>query len=414
MKVLSGKKGFTLIECVIAIAVFAALTGMVLMIMSQTIQLSKKASDAETDLNNLVQNVVQDSTKKTYGDDSKTLNMKFGSENFSMTYSTVDGYKNFIECTNVNCKNHANNLDYMSYIYETSTYSSASDDEKASYKISYWFDKDSTTNFFKCPKCDQVIQQSEIKMQCLSCGKTGTCTDFDFNKFSGSYTCPDCYGGSVVQLVKDAGGNEVPITKAPTADADLMISGMVSNAIRYGVVPQGDEDFVKDLISINCSDSVDRDVDTDWTYVPNKNASIPGVYTLTLSVSDTIADGETASVSIKLPGGYLATILSNGTTADGKTVGTTTHPYSTFIRTEDITLTDKPSLLMITGITNATRNNIKVRFYLTNYANNNSFDSDYVNEGGLAHYWFAVASGTSSSSFSVAKPRTDASITIQS
>ena len=55
MKVLSGKKGFTLIECVIAIAVFAALTGMVLMIMSQTIQLSKKASDAETDLNNLVQ-----------------------------------------------------------------------------------------------------------------------------------------------------------------------------------------------------------------------------------------------------------------------------------------------------------------------------------------------------------------------
>ena len=73
MKALHGKKGFTLIECVIAIAVFAALTGMVLMIMSQTIQLSKKATDAETDLNKLVENVVQDSTNNTFGADSNGL-----------------------------------------------------------------------------------------------------------------------------------------------------------------------------------------------------------------------------------------------------------------------------------------------------------------------------------------------------
>lgn len=412
MKVLSGKKGFTLIECVIAIAVFAALTGMVLMIMSQTIQLSKKSSDAETDLNNLVENVVQDSTKKTYGDDSRTLNMKFGSENFSMTYSTVDGYKNFIECTNVNCKNHANNLDYMSYIYETNTYKNASDSEKESYKISYWFDKDTTTNYYECPKCQQKIQKTDLTMRCLSCGKQGNSTAFDFNKFSGSYTCPDCFGGNVVQLIKNAAGNDIPITESPTADADFMISGMVSNAIRYGEVPQFDETGVKDIMAVATSDSSDPKFTTDWTYTPNKNASIPGVYTLNLSITDPIASGETASVSIKLPGGYLCSILKTGTNADG----TGTNPYASFIRTEDISLTDKPSLLMITGITDAKKTNIKVSFYLTNYKNNNSFDSDYPDTAshkyGLAHYWFAIPQGTSTKSFSVAYPRTDSSITI--
>lgn len=423
MKALHGKKGFTLIECVIAIAVFAALTGMVLMIMSQTIKLSKKATDAETDLNNVVQNVVQDSTNKTYGADSKHLTMTFKStDDFKMTYSTVDGYKNFIECTNAACKNHANNLDYMSYIYDTTVYQNASDVEKESYKISYWFGTDSTTNFLKCPICDQTIYLNNITLSCLSCGETGTADStitvsgattnrFAFNKFSGSYTCANCGGGNVVQMVQDNAGNTVPITDSPTADADFMVSGIVSNAIRYGAVPLNDKDGIKNLVSSYCSNgTTDIKGTTSWTYTPNKNASIPGYYTLTLSITDTIPAGETVTVSLKLPGGYLAGIDKNGTTADGQG----DHPYAAFIRTENISETDKASNLIISGITDLKKNNIKVKFSLTNYANNNSFDSDYANEDtakgvGLGGYWFA-APGSDPKSFSFSFPREDSSI----
>ena len=176
MKALHGKKGFTLIECVIAIAVFAALTGMVLMIMSQTIQLSKKATDAETDLNNIVQNVVQDSTNKTYGDDTKHLMMSFGAfDDFQMTYSVVDGYKNFIKCPS--CGKEANNLDYLSYIYDKDEYINATteDDKKAkeNFKISYWFGKfPGKTDFYQCPSCGQTISPSSLTLSCLSCAET--------------------------------------------------------------------------------------------------------------------------------------------------------------------------------------------------------------------------------------------------
>ena len=409
MKALHGKKGFTLIECVIAIAVFAALTGMVLMIMSQTIQLSKKATDAETDLNNLVENVVQDSTNKTFGADSKRLIMSFGSaNNFSMTYSTVDGYKNFIECPG--CKNHANNLDYMAYIYETNDYKNATDAEKESYKISYWFNNSSNTDYLKCPTCGKEIHDNDIKLVCLSCGKDGKPSEFDYNKFSGSYTCKNCANGNVVQLVKDTAGNDVPITASPTADADFMVSGMVSNAIRYGEIPLNDKSSIKNLMSSNTTDSKTPAFNTTWTYTPNKNASIPGVYTLNLSLTDTIADGETATVNIKIPGGYYCSINKNGTTADG--VGD--NPYAAFYRSNmySIEETDKPSMLIISGITNTKRSNIIVKFTLTNYANNNSFDADYANDTyqGLGGYWFGCSGYKTPNNFSVAYPRTDASI----
>ena len=410
MKALHGKKGFTLIECVIAIAVFAALTGMVLMIMSQTIQLSKKATDAETDLNNLVENVVQDSTNKTFGADSKRLIMNFDSSspNFFMSYSTVDGYKNFIECTS--CKNHANNLDYMAYIYETNEYKNATDAEKESYKISYWFNSSSDTNYLQCPTCQTKIYDANLKFECLSCGETGAPSAFDYNKFSGSYTCKKCSGGNVVQLVKDASGNDVPITESPTADADFMVSGMVSNAIRYGEIPLNSKSDITNLMSSNTTDSKTPAFNTTWTYTPNKNASIPGVYTLNISFTDTITDGETATVNIKIPGGYYCSINKNGTTADG--VGD--NPYAAFYRSNmySIEETDKPSMLIISGITNTKRSNIIVKFTLTNYANNNSFDADYANDTyqGLGGYWFGCSGYKTPNNFSVAYPRTDASI----
>ncbi len=398
------KKGFTLVECVIAIAVFAALTGMVLMIMSQTMQLSKKSSDAETDLNNLVQNVVQDSSKKSYGADSKVLNMEFDGQStpFTMTYTTVDGYKNYIKCPD--CGEVANNLDYMGYIYDTSTYSSAPD---KNFKVCYWYNKTNPeTNELRCPHCYDastgagVITPSELRLYCLSCGKSEPSDYnkfkltpkspevelFNYNNFSGGYTCAACGNGNVVQAVETSPGVYEPLTKVYASDSGLMISGMSSNAIRYGDVGQIiNEDRVKNLMKIQTTSGSTPNFTTKWKYTPNKNASIPGIYTLTLDVNGSIDSTETAVVTIDLPAGYAFTKCT-GTTADG----TGDRPLAVFKGKKD-PIDGETSLLKISGIQSGHQHNIVIKFQLTNYENNNSFEEDYVNDGGLMTYWFQLS-----------------------
>ena len=401
MKALHSKKGFTLVECVIAIAVFAALTGMVLMIMSQTIQLSKKSSDAETDLNNLVENVVQDSSKKTYGADSKTLEMSFEGNPFYMSYTTVDGYKNYIKCPE--CGELANNTDYMAYIYDTSTYANAAD---KNFKVCYWYDiTNSETNELRCPHCYNasagtgIITPSELRLYCLSCSECDVSDSktsagvlkFNFNRFSGGYTCSACGNGNVVQAVETSPGLYEPITKEATAQDALMVSGMASNAVRYndlGQFPTSQQ--VEELMTISTNSSGKPKFKTDWTYKPNKNLSIPGIYTLTLDVDGVINSGDTATVTIYLPTGYAFTKCI-GTTADGNG----DHPLAVF---KGKTTPKPSSFLQITGIQSGHQHNIIVKFQLTNYENNNSFESDYVNDGGLMEYWFQLSGDLSGGS----------------
>ena len=421
IKALHVKKGFTLVECVIAIAVFAALTGMVLMIMSQTIQLSKKSSDAETDLNNLVQNVVQDNSKKTYGADSKLLKMTFDgqSDEFTMTYTTVDGYKNFIKCPD--CGSTANNLDYMGYIYDTTTYSNALASEKG-FKACYWYDISNTeTNQLRCPHCynattgEGIITPSELRLYCLSCGECDTSDSntsgtppvkkFVFNKFSGGYTCSACGNGNVVQAVESTPGVYEPITKIFASDNSLMVSGMASNAIRYGDVGQFiDEDDVKKLMTITTTlTSSQPAFTTKWKYTPNKNVSVPGIYTLTLDVNGSFDSSETATVTINLPTGYALTKCT-GTTADG----TGNNPLAVFRGKKDSITNADTSYLKISGIQSGHQHNIVVKFQLTNYENNNSFEQDYINDGGLMKYWFQL-SGDLNNGFerTISFPRTE-------
>ena len=168
MKKLIAKKGFTLVECVIAIAVFAVMAGMILFIVGNAVTTSKKAREQEKNMNGLVDNIVQDQSPKRYGEyDSDVLNMKFSyngtnGKDFSMTYSTIDGYKNYVQCPI--CAYHGKGglftiQDFMTVAAHASTQYqdefSANSSVDTLYKPSHWFDP--TTMYMQCPDCGTVI-----------------------------------------------------------------------------------------------------------------------------------------------------------------------------------------------------------------------------------------------------------------
>lgn len=100
MKRSFNKKGFTLVECVIAIAVFAIMSSMVMLIMTSAVTTARDASQGEKQLNQLVEAVEDSETVYRYNDESKELQMKFDGNdvNYSITYNTSTGYKDFITC----------------------------------------------------------------------------------------------------------------------------------------------------------------------------------------------------------------------------------------------------------------------------------------------------------------------------
>ncbi len=105
MKKLLRKKGFTLVECVVAIAVFAIMSSMVMVIMSSAVMTAKKSAEGERDLNNLVEAVEDSETVYRYSSGSDELKMKFAGSgdadpgtNYSITYSKTPGYKDYITC----------------------------------------------------------------------------------------------------------------------------------------------------------------------------------------------------------------------------------------------------------------------------------------------------------------------------
>lgn len=404
-------KGFTLVECIIAIAVFAVLTSMVIMIVGNSVKLQKEASDAERDLNNVVQNVVQDDTNRVYGDNSRTLEMMFDSSsvNFRMTYSTVDGYKSFIECPA--CGNKADDIEYMSYIYETARYKNwptvadkaagASEDDKQNYKISYWFGLDSTTDHFECPACGHTFTLSALKAKCNSCLKEDTLNNFDFNKGKGNFVCKDCKGEDVVQIVEkityDLGGNPissewVPISDSITSDANFVVSGIAANAVRYGKVESLEKEKVKDLTTLDGITGGSYTMKLE--YIPNTSAVKPGKYRVTIpSVMGLGSD--TGTIRIYLPGCYIPKITG------GNADGSSGHPTASITPSTDYSKVDMQSCLVISDITSTSSSNIIVEFTLTNYKNSHSFEEDYKyevkpssGETALGKLWFLSGATT--------------------
>ena len=399
-------RGFTLVECIVAIAVFAVLTLMVLMLLSGTERTSRNASKSETDLNNLVQNVVSDNTNKKYGVDSHTLNMKFGSAGstpFSISYSVVDGYKNYVVCPNPTCGYIDNNIEFMGAVKTDSQYLA---DHAANYswladtRESHWFNVD--TMSYICPKCGEVWVESQL--QCQSCLSEGGVRDhvtvngasvhkFAFNPETGSFTCALCGGG----MVKEKG-----LDKAITADSALYVSGISANAIRYGKIEQPEDETAKELIKM--TGAANNNFRCNMSYKESSNNVSPGVYTLKLDYI-TLTDDETADITITLPGSYICKIVRTSSNADG----TGDHASVAVQQSAVLENPEKTSAIYISNIKRANvGTDITIEFTLTNYANNATFEYDYSAEtsGGvcaLAKYWYKNSSNT------ISLPRTDLS-----
>ena len=425
-------KGFTLVECIIAIAVFAVMTSMVLLIMSGTIKLSKKATDSEAGLNELVQNVVQDNSNKTYGDDSKILEMDFGgaaSPNFRITYSTTDGARTMLRCpinegapdgdANKGCGEIANVLEYMEYIYSSANYLTSSDSEKNNCRISYWFDpSDAAVNKYICPNCGKNFGQDDVYLECLGClfgapegtGYPAKASDFIYDRSSGGYVCPKCQSGHVTQIIYSEpsnSGNTMPITEVNEhSNYDFKINGIQSNAIRYGKIDAPDNDTIKSFSNINAPASTDVKCSTTISYQKNSNGAA-GIYTLTISSVTNLNDGDAATYSIDLPGAYVVRLLgsSNINVGDPSKPYDADKPSATVIESKEYDDPSETSAISVTNITTTNSNNIVIKFTLCNYANNNSFDDDYSADGGLTKFWYG--STATSATFNV--PREDLS-----
>ena len=136
-----NKKGFTLVECIVAIAVFAVMTSMVMIIISSAIQTTRQSVTGQSDLNQMVEAVENDQSIKMYDSStSHNLKMKFGgdTENFSITYDTTDGYMSYMTC--IYCDYYGPRYEFIKRIADSDTYKNALPGMKAKYPFTYWFD----------------------------------------------------------------------------------------------------------------------------------------------------------------------------------------------------------------------------------------------------------------------------------
>ena len=433
---LRHRKGFTLIECIIAIAVFAVMTSMVLMIMANTVNLSKKASDSEAGLNQLVQNVVQDNSNKTYGEDSRVLEMDFGgtTTNFRVSYSSTDGGRSLIRCPvsktladgdpNKGCGTVQNSTEYMQYLYSTSKFLTASKEEQASAKVSHWFDPNTSGyDKYECPSCGKSFTANDIYLVCLSClygtdesanptaPSPAKASDFKYDSASGAYVCPDCDSGNVVQIYYNDGApgavDGMTITSVnENANYDFQINGIQSNAIRVGKLDEPDNDKRKTFTTIFAPTSTDPKCSINLTYQKNTNG-VAGVYTLKITSLSGIDPAEVVSLSLTLPGAYVCRLLgtSNANVGDPTKTVDTGKPFASVIESKMYNDPSETSAISITNLTQSNYNGTVIRFTLCNYANNHSFDDDYTNEGGISKFWF----GSTPNGMTVNIPRDDIS-----
>lgn len=393
---LKRRKGFTLVECIVAIAVFALLAAVILMILVNAQTQAQKSRESEEDLNNLIENVVGDDTYKKYSSESSnTLTLYFnGSNEFNITYDTIAGYKNYVKCDPVDtsktsCGYVGNNTEFMSGM-----------------TVAQFL---STNGKYKCPQCGEEVKQTLVCEGCLNEGNYYDTSKFICSSTTGSYSCLECGGGSV----KGKG-----IDEAITADANFRVSGLTANSIRYGKVDFPEE--TKTLIQQK--DSSNNIVDTTCTVTieyehKNDNLTLPGVYTMTFSGIDSSVSG----LTFYLPPWY---VIGSLKTPAGSSYTAVAH--QTDLSKQNITGTVKPGLssIEITPTTGSFMGNVTLSFTLTNYKNGYSFDYDYrqpydedgngsvtgdeMQAHGLIGYWFRIGKNRSTPTY---KHNSDGSIT---
>ena len=384
-------RGFTLVECIVAIAAFAILTTMVLMIMAGTTTTQQKSSKAAADLDQLVENVVRDDSKAKLDEDTtKTLKMSVAGKttNFSMTYNSISGYKNYVVCPN--CGKMLNNIDFMTCVYDPTKTAyaryladiAAFSDHKG-FKACYWFDP-TKGDQYTCPDCGHEFS-AYTDLYCEDCeigkptGSVMSGSDFGYDNNTGSFFCLKCGSSRVTNKnVKD----EI------TTDSPFSVGSMQPNAIRYGKVEKPSAEDNKSAMGLVGPDSTNFTASLKFTPSTNTKLSLPGTYKLLISGYN-LAD-KTGEITIQLPPCYECKIVKTSEGCDGKEVAPgRMHATVTVTPPDDYAKYDKNSVMKITGITTTdTGSSFWIEFQLTNYKNSADFDEDYKTDGGLSKWWF--------------------------
>ncbi len=423
MKRLFRRKGFTLVECIVAIAVFAVLVSMVLMIISSTVTASSEATKNEKDVNNLVENVVMDQSRKKFDSNSKTLEMVIGesksygldssthlpnADSFVMSYTAIDGAKNFIWCPS--CKHIANNSEFMDEVFthSSSLYITASDAVKEAYGIkpTTWYNQSIP---LKCPQCStELTGTNDISLECKDCNNRGSyqsTTLFGYNALSGCFYCASCGSYNVSALMTDSGGVTEYVTDS--AETQYSVSGLYADAIKYGTVTMPDPPAdIKDtdLITFNKTNGDYGTSDVFYvslSYALDSNPNKPGTYTLTISgLTHALDSAGKADITISLPGIY--TPVPAKTTEPGHAeIGYTAH----------VGTPTTYSSINITGLS-STVNTVSLGFTLINTKNGIDFSYDYpptaaaAGSNSLINDWFALTPSGSATNIGIATGKT--------
>lgn len=352
MKKILGRKGFTLVECIIAVAVFGLLSIVIFMILTNASVRSAKASESEENLAQLIENVVGDDTYKRYeapaadgsgGSPSLELTIDHigsaaysGTNDFKVSYNVISGYKNFIEChptTAASCGHRANFTEFMS-----STPSPLTPVSSADYNVH--------TCYLVCPYCGEP--QQAVTLKCPDCDRTGAHNAssggsdlFHYMNTSagGGFECGAC--GSTAVMAVDSTGKYI---SEKASAGGFSVSGMVANGIRYGETIDWTTEHADDLTNhriayfrkINPTDPSIAGADFDdgqlqLTLKYEKSASnvYTGSYELNIYANPggDYTSGDDFNTDIVLPIGY--NIVLDGTNAKGATVTEGTLPGST-------------------------------------------------------------------------------------
>lgn len=366
------RKGFTLIECLIAIAVFGAMTMIVFMILTHARTQTVEANKSEEDLSNLIENVIGDETYKRYNDanhtggkDTLQLNVQGVSDTFSITYNVVDGNKNLVKCSDSNCGHYGNNTDFMNDVNGKTI-------PKASFV---------QTTKYKCPKCNTEFEDT---LTCEDCESTGKHTDtslFTYLPSTAGYMCNTC-GGLAVHHDSYAAD--------ATGDAKMSISGVVPNAMRYGEVvdrtSSTNSRTLEDLVYYTNTGTGGGKINFGLSYKASSNGNLPGTYTLSVSAADVPADAIDPSGSftmvITLPPYYVIKDFKQVTGS-----GSATAVASSGDTKNNGSIT----------ITTAMKNSVSTyTFQLVNYRSGFTFENDYFDAShkdntGLGGYWFGAS-----------------------
>lgn len=409
-------KGFTLVECVVAIAVFAILSSMVMVIMSSAVKTAKKSSDTERQLNDLVENVEDSETRYKYYSGSEEIQMKFGGDtvNYSITYSMSNGYKDYISCPYPDCGYVGNFTDFLYKIPLSNQYNIIVTEHGGvnPYKVAsyfyphtdndYWYPNESTDslgnpvvldgkgsrsgggdqknlNKFWCPECRRMLyytqdisqnQYAARQFRCYACDNVGSPyfdkptnsrgnRGFHYNRATCSFYCNDCGSAEVME--------QYSVEHFGIA-SDMSINGIYPNAIRYDDVKKPNNSQATALITAWNSTRTAELPNNTTVYLRTTSSSptTPTMYEMTLSYGSSGAEYD-----IQMPKGYEVTnitLVNRGS--------------------DTAAIWDDANSVLKIYKANAS---LKFTFNLVSTTSGNSFDQDYGNEGGLLNYWFRAS-----------------------